>query len=41
MASTHLTEADKVRIRKNIEELKVEINKPDYRRPGIQEDGTG
>jgi Tfp pilus assembly protein PilF len=41
MASTHLTEADKVRIRKNIDELKVEINKPDYRRPGIQEDGTG
>jgi Tfp pilus assembly protein PilF len=41
MASTHLTEADKVRIRKNIEELKVEINKPDYRRPGIQEDGNG
>jgi len=41
LASTHLTEADKVRVRKNIEELKVEINKPVYRRPGIQEDGTG
>ncbi|OGO63688.1 MAG: hypothetical protein A2029_08060 [Chloroflexi bacterium RBG_19FT_COMBO_47_9] len=41
IASTHLTESDKVRVRRNIEELKVEINKPTYRRPGIQEEGTG
>jgi tetratricopeptide (TPR) repeat protein len=41
LASTHLTEADKVRVRKNVEDLKVEINKPVYRRPGIQEDDTG
>ncbi len=34
-------EADKVRIRSNIEELKVEINKPVYRRPGTQEEGSG
>jgi tetratricopeptide (TPR) repeat protein len=34
MASTHLTENDKVRVRENIEQLKVEINKPVYRRPG-------
>jgi tetratricopeptide (TPR) repeat protein len=34
MASTHLTESDKVRVRENIEQLKVEINKPVYRRPG-------
>jgi len=34
MASTHLSEADKVRVRENIEQLKVEINKPVYRRPG-------
>ncbi len=34
-SSTHLMEADKVRVRKNIDELKVEINKPVYRRPGI------
>jgi tetratricopeptide (TPR) repeat protein len=41
IASTHLTESDKVRVRRNIEELKVEINKPVYRRPGIQEEETG
>ncbi|OGO63619.1 MAG: hypothetical protein A2030_03170 [Chloroflexi bacterium RBG_19FT_COMBO_50_10] len=41
LASTHLTENDKVRVRSNIEELKVEINKPVYRRPGTQEEGTG
>jgi hypothetical protein len=41
LASTHLTEADKVRVRENIEELKVEINKPVYRRPGSQEEGSG
>jgi tetratricopeptide (TPR) repeat protein len=40
IASTHLTESDKVRVRSNIEELKVEINKPVYRRPGIQEEGS-
>ena len=41
IASTHLTESDKVRVRRNIEELKVEINKPVYHRPGTQEEGTG
>lgn len=41
IASTHLTESDKVRVRKNIEDLKVEINKPVYRRPGAQEEGSG
>ena len=40
-SSTHLMEADKVRVRKNIEDLKVEINKPVYRRPGIPEEGSG
>ena len=40
LASTHLTESDKVRVRKNIEDLKVEINKPVYRRPGLPEDGS-
>jgi Tfp pilus assembly protein PilF len=39
LATTHLTEADKVRVRENIEGLKVEINKPVYRRPGAQEEG--
>jgi hypothetical protein len=39
-ASTHLTESDKVRVRKNIDDLKVEINKPVYRRPGVPEDGS-
>ncbi len=38
LASTHLTESDKVRIRQGIEDLKVEINKPVYRRPGAAED---
>ena len=41
LASTHLTEADKVRIREMIEGLKVEINKPVYRRPGIQDEELG
>jgi Tfp pilus assembly protein PilF len=41
LASSHLTESDKVRVRKNIEDLKIEINKPVYRRPGMQEEGTG
>jgi tetratricopeptide (TPR) repeat protein len=40
LASTHLTEADKVRVKENIEELKNEINKPVYRRPGSQEEGA-
>jgi tetratricopeptide (TPR) repeat protein len=40
MASTHLTESDKVRVRENIEQLKVEINKPVYRRPGAQTDSS-
>jgi tetratricopeptide (TPR) repeat protein len=40
-SSTHLMEADKIRVRKNIEDLKVEINKPVYRRPGIPEEGSG
>jgi tetratricopeptide (TPR) repeat protein len=41
LASTHLTEAEKVRVRENIESLKVEINKPVYRRPGGPEEGSG
>jgi tetratricopeptide (TPR) repeat protein len=41
LSSTHLMESDKVRIRQNIDELKAEINKPVYRRPGAQEEGTG
>ncbi len=40
LASTHLTESDKVRVRENIEGLKVEINKPTYRRPGSSEEGS-
>ncbi len=39
LASTHLTENDKVRVRENIEGLKVEINKPAYRRPGAADEG--
>jgi tetratricopeptide (TPR) repeat protein len=39
LASTHLTESEKIRIRQNIEDLKVEINKPVYRRPGTPEEG--
>jgi len=38
LASTHLMESDKVRVRQSIEDLKVEINKPVYRRPGAAED---
>ena len=38
LASTHLMESDKVRVKQNIEDLKVEINKPVYRRPGAAED---
>jgi tetratricopeptide (TPR) repeat protein len=37
LASTHLTESDKVRIREGIEGLKIEINKPTYHRPGTSE----
>jgi tetratricopeptide (TPR) repeat protein len=40
MASKHLTESDKVRVRENIEQLKVEINKPVYRRPGAHPEDT-
>jgi tetratricopeptide (TPR) repeat protein len=40
-SSTHLMESDKVRVREAIEELKVEINKPVYRRPGTPEEGSG
>ena len=40
LASTHLTESDKVRIREGIEGLKVEINKPVYRRPGAPGEGS-
>ncbi len=40
LASTHLTENDKVRVRETIEELKVEINKPAYHRPGAAEEGS-
>lgn len=38
LVSTHLTESDKVRVKQNIEDLKIEINKPVYRRPGLQEE---
>ena len=34
LASPHLTEEDKVRLRQHIDELKEELNKPVYRRPG-------
>lgn len=40
LASTHLTEVDKVRVKDNIEGLKVEINKPTYHRPGASEEGS-
>ncbi len=40
LASTHLTESDKLRVRENVEGLKVEINKPVYRRPGTPEEGS-
>ncbi len=38
LASPHLMEADKLRVRENIEELKVEVNKPVYRRPGAPDE---
>jgi tetratricopeptide (TPR) repeat protein len=41
LSSPHLMEIDKLRIRQNIDELKVEINKPVYRRPGVTEEDTG
>src|SRR4030042_6119123 len=41
LASTHLMESDKVRVRQNIDELITEINKPVYRRPGSQQEETG
>jgi len=37
LPSSHLTEEDKLRFRQRIEELKKEINKPVYRRPGTGE----
>ena len=40
LASTHLMESDKVRVKQSIEDLKVEINKPVYRRPGAAEDSS-
>ena len=40
LTSSHLMEADKVRVRQNIDALKIEINKPVYRRPGTQEEDT-
>jgi tetratricopeptide (TPR) repeat protein len=40
LASTHLMEADKVRVREGIEALKVEISKPVYRRPGTPDEGA-
>jgi len=39
-SSNHLTESDKVRIKEQIEGLKVEINKPVYRRPGSPDEGA-
>lgn len=38
LGSTHLTENDKIRVKQTIEDLKVEINKPVYRRPGASEE---
>ena len=40
LTSTHLTESDKVRVRQTIDELKTEINKPIYRRPGAPEESS-
>ncbi len=40
LATTHLMESDKVRVRESIEAFKVEINKPVYRRPGAPEEGS-
>lgn len=34
LASTHITEEDKLRLRKVIDELNRELQKPTYRRPG-------
>jgi Tfp pilus assembly protein PilF len=34
LPSPHLTEEDKVRLRQIVDELKEELNKPVYRRPG-------
>ena len=38
LPSSHLKEEDKVRIRQRIDDLKKEINKPVYRRPGAPEE---
>lgn len=37
LPSSHLTEEDKVRLRQRVEEIKKEVNKPVYRRPGAPE----
>lgn len=37
LPSPHLTEEDKLRLRQAIEELRKEVNKPVYRRPGAPE----
>lgn len=37
LPSSHLTEEEKLRFRQRIEELKKEVNKPVYRRPGTGE----
>ena len=34
LPSSHLTEEDKLRVHQKIDELKKEVNKPVYRRPG-------
>ncbi len=40
LSSTHLMENDKLRVRENLEALKVEINKPVYRRPGMPDENS-
>ena len=35
LASPHLTEEDKMRLRQKVDELNKQLNKPVYRRPGI------
>ena len=37
LPSSHLTEEDKVRLRQRVDEIKKEVNKPVYRRPGAPE----
>jgi Tfp pilus assembly protein PilF len=38
LVSPHLSEEDKVRIRERLEQIKQELAKPQYRRPGVVED---